>query len=160
MSTPGAATPTNSPDWENCARSLLRSEAATARTPSYEAGYVLLTLPPRPSLPADATTTISRFRASFTASSRSLVGRTASAVSCEMLITSAFLAMACRIAVASVSAVPLPSASFCWMGMITASGARPTNPVPLAGRAAMMPATLVPWPTVSVVPCSLPRFSL
>jgi hypothetical protein len=33
MSTPGAATPTNSPDWEKEARSLLRSDAATARTP-------------------------------------------------------------------------------------------------------------------------------
>ena len=41
--------------------------------------------------------------------------------------------------------------------MIVASGARPTKPVPPVGRAAMMPATLVPWPTVSVVPLALPR---
>ncbi len=60
---------------------------------------------------------------------------------------------------ARVSAVPLPSASFCWIGMIVASGARPVKPVPFASRAAMMPATLVPWPTVSVVPSSLPRSS-
>ncbi|CAM5604835.1 hypothetical protein SNARM312S_06477 [Streptomyces narbonensis] len=38
MSTPGAATPTKVPGWEKAARSLFRSEEATARTPGKAAG--------------------------------------------------------------------------------------------------------------------------
>ncbi|MGX1090904.1 hypothetical protein RKD47_001585 [Streptomyces albogriseolus] len=38
MSTPGAATPTKLPVWEKAARSLFRSEEATASTPSKAAG--------------------------------------------------------------------------------------------------------------------------
>ncbi len=56
-------------------------------------------------------------------------------------MTSAFSAIAWSIARARASESPWPSASFCLMGMIVASGARPTKPVPLALRAAMMPAT-------------------
>ncbi|MDQ0810826.1 hypothetical protein QFZ63_002540 [Streptomyces sp. B3I7] len=50
-----------------------------------------------------------------------------------------------------VSESPVLSASFCRTGMMVALGARPTKPVPARGRAAMMPATFVPWPTWSSV---------
>lgn len=156
MSTPGAATPTNSPAWENAARSLLRSEEATARTPGKAAGYVSFILPSMPSLPAEATTTMSRASALATALPSAESSVRGLVVSWEMLMTLAPLAIAWSIAVAIVVSLPLLFSSFCRIGMMVASGASPTNPVPLRGRAAMMPATLVPWPTSSVVPSLLP----
>ena len=59
MSTPGAAMSTKGPDWEKGARSLFRSEAATARTLGYSvnaAGYMSFSPPSAPPLPAEATT--------------------------------------------------------------------------------------------------------
>ncbi|CAM5604780.1 hypothetical protein SNARM312S_06476 [Streptomyces narbonensis] len=112
-----------------------------------------------PSFPAEATTTIFFWIA---LAIETAMGESASrvlVVSCEMLMTCAPLATAQSIALAIVSDVPLFFSSFCRIGMIVASGARPTKPVPSPGRAAMMPATLVPWPTSSTVPSVLPRFS-
>ena len=45
-----------------------------------------------------------------------------------------------------------PSSSFCRIGMIVGVGGDADEAGALEGRAAMMPATLVPWPTVSFVP--------
>ncbi len=112
-----------------------------------------------PSLPAEATTTTPLDIAFATDLARGESGRRAWVVSCEMLMTWAFFATAQSTARAIVSVLPLFFSSFCRIGMIVASGARPTKPVPLRGRAAMMPATLVPWPTSSTVPSVLPRFS-
>ncbi|CAM5465704.1 hypothetical protein SALBM217S_06830 [Streptomyces griseoloalbus] len=108
-------------------------------------------LPSRPSLPAEATTTTFRSIALRTASARAEVWDSGLVVSWEMLMTSAPRATAWSMARAMLSESPLLSASFWRMGMMVAFGARPTNPVPSRGRAAMMPATLVPCPTWSSV---------
>ncbi|CAM5689891.1 hypothetical protein SALBM135S_03037 [Streptomyces alboniger] len=105
---------------------------------------MFFTLPSKPSFPAEATTTTSAARASRTALARAEVRDRGFVVSWEMLMTSAPSATAWSMAFAIVSESPLFSASFCRIGMMVEAGAMPTKPVPLCGRAAMMPATFVP----------------
>ncbi len=127
MSTPGAAMSTKEPAWEKGARSLLRSEAPTARTLEFSkaAGYMLCSAPLAPPLPAEATIRTPLASARVTAARRPLNRAGFALVPWEMLMMSAPAATASSIALARLAAVPPFSLSVCWNGMICALGARP-----------------------------------
>ncbi len=67
-----------------------------------------------------------------------------------MLITSAPFWAAQTMPSMTSAIQPLPSASNALTGMIWAAGATPAMPLPLLARAAMIPATWVPWPLSSL----------
>src|SRR6478672_944516 len=144
MDHPGAATSTHGPWVLKSVRRPWASVAPTAMTSGYAAGYSGRSAP---ELPAATTTTAPLPTAYFTASCSA--GSSSGPPSDRLMVLAPWSAAHVRPWMTSESEPP-PWESSTFTGMTLAFQATPAMPSVLSVWAAMMPATMEPWPLSSL----------